>query len=77
VERRRNAEALDWALFEGEEEGRGERREERGEGGTAVDPICGMTVDIVTAQYIYEHEGQIYYFCCGGCQSTFAKSKVT
>jgi len=36
-----------------------------------------MTVDIATAQYTYEHEGQIYYFCCAGCQSTFAESKVT
>jgi xanthine dehydrogenase accessory factor len=76
VERRRNAEALDWALF-GEKERRGVKGEEREQGKTAIDPICGMTVDIATAQYTYEYEGQSYYFCCAGCQSTFAKSKVT
>jgi xanthine dehydrogenase accessory factor len=66
VERRRNAEALDWALFE-----------EKEVGGMAVDPICGMAVDIATAQYTYEYEGQTYYFCCASCQTAFATTKVT
>ena len=38
----------------------------------ANDPICGMAVDErngVTASY----EGRSYYFCCGGCKSTFEK----
>jgi xanthine dehydrogenase accessory factor len=63
VERRRNAEALDLTLF----------AKEAVEKETAVDPICGMTVEIATAQYTYEYNGQTYYFCCAGCQSTFAK----
>jgi Cu+-exporting ATPase len=41
--------------------------------GTAVDPICGMTVEMATAQHTYEYNGQTYYFCCAGCQSTFAE----
>lgn len=37
----------------------------------AIDPICGMTVDIATAQYQSERAGQVYYFCCAGCQARF------
>jgi xanthine dehydrogenase accessory factor len=40
---------------------------------TAIDPVCGMTVDITTARYIAEHEGQRFYFCCAGCQHTFER----
>ena len=38
----------------------------------AIDPICGMTVDIATAQYTLERDGQTYYFCCSGCRARFA-----
>ncbi len=37
----------------------------------AIDPICGMTVDIATAVYKTERNGQMYYFCCAGCQAKF------
>ncbi len=37
----------------------------------AIDPICGMTVDIATAAYKTERNGQMYYFCCAGCQAKF------
>jgi xanthine dehydrogenase accessory factor len=37
----------------------------------ATDPICGMSVDIATARYRSEREGQTYYFCCAGCQEKF------
>jgi Cu+-exporting ATPase len=37
----------------------------------AVDPVCGMTVDPVTAKFSTEHEGKRYYFCCGGCLAKF------
>lgn len=39
---------------------------------TATDPVCGMTVDTATAQHRFDHDGQTYYFCCGGCRDTFA-----
>lgn len=39
----------------------------------AIDPICGMTVDIATARYTSERDGQTYYFCCAGCKKTFEK----
>ncbi len=37
----------------------------------AVDPVCGMTVDVDTAHYTSEHEGTTYYFCAAGCQRAF------
>ena len=39
----------------------------------AIDPICGMTVDIATAHYMSERDGQTYYFCCAGCKRTFER----
>jgi Cu+-exporting ATPase len=40
--------------------------------GTAIDPVCGMTVDPARTQHSYEHQGTTYYFCCGGCRAKFA-----
>jgi xanthine dehydrogenase accessory factor len=37
----------------------------------ALDPVCGMTVQVASARYIATHEGQTYYFCSAGCQKTF------
>jgi len=41
--------------------------------GIAIDPVCGMEVEIATAEHMSEHEGEIYYFCCGGCKGAFEK----
>jgi xanthine dehydrogenase accessory factor len=35
------------------------------------DPICGMRVEIATAQYRSEVWGGAVYFCCRRCQETF------
>ncbi|MBD2456346.1 YHS domain-containing protein [Nostoc sp. FACHB-87] len=37
---------------------------------TAVDPICGMTVEKATALKS-ERDGQTYYFCSQTCLHTF------
>jgi YHS domain-containing protein len=37
----------------------------------AIDPVCGMTVDIATAKHSYELEGMMYYFCCPHCRKRF------
>jgi len=42
---------------------------------TAIDPICGMTVDPANAAGSYFHDGTTYYFCSKGCLQQFiAKS---
>jgi YHS domain-containing protein len=30
-----------------------------------------MTVEIATARYTAEREGQRFYFCCAGCKRSF------
>lgn len=40
---------------------------------TAVDPVCGMSVEIAGAIHTFEHEGRTYYFCCGGCRTRFSR----
>ena len=37
----------------------------------AVDPICGMTVKVASAQHVSNYDDQDYYFCCAGCKMTF------
>jgi YHS domain-containing protein/uncharacterized membrane protein YraQ (UPF0718 family) len=37
----------------------------------AVDPVCGMTVDPVTATERVQHEGATFYFCSSGCREAF------
>jgi YHS domain-containing protein len=45
--------------------------EDEAAGQTAIDPICGMTVEIATAEHTASHDGQQYYFCSPGCQKAF------
>lgn len=47
-----------------------EEREENIEG-EAMDPICGMSVEIAAARHISEHGDETYYFCCAGCKREF------
>ena len=39
--------------------------------GSAIDPVCGMTVDTATAKRKAEHAGETYYFCSAGCKTKF------
>jgi YHS domain-containing protein len=41
--------------------------------GTAIDPICGMTVALTDTAIILEHQGTTYAFCCNGCRAVFAE----
>ena len=38
----------------------------------AIDPVCGMTVDVASAQHRLERGGKTHYFCCAGCRASFA-----
>jgi xanthine dehydrogenase accessory factor len=42
--------------------------------GTAIDPVCGMSVDVATAEFHSSHDGAEYYFCCAGCQHSFEQA---
>jgi xanthine dehydrogenase accessory factor len=43
---------------------------------TAIDPICGMTVDVETAKYSSVVGGETIYFCCLRCKETFDRPPV-
>ena len=38
---------------------------------TAIDPVCGMTVDAVDTSHPLEVGDETYYFCCPGCRTAF------
>jgi xanthine dehydrogenase accessory factor len=38
---------------------------------TAVDPVCGMDVDVASALHRFERDGQTFIFCCAGCRASF------
>ena len=38
---------------------------------TALDPVCGMTVDMHTAKHRHTHGGHPYYFCSARCRERF------
>ncbi len=42
-----------------------------GPAGTAIDPVCGMTVDPRTAAGSHVHAGRSYWFCSTGCLDRF------
>ena len=39
----------------------------------AIDPVCGMTVEIASAHFSSEYNGRTYYFCAAGCKRSFDK----
>ncbi|NUT33589.1 MAG: YHS domain-containing protein [Hamadaea sp.] len=39
--------------------------------GTAIDPVCGMTVQITPTTLVTEHEESAVYFCAAGCKAAF------
>lgn len=39
---------------------------------TAIDPVCGMTVDTSAGKPHHEHGGETYHFCGQGCCDRFA-----
>ncbi len=45
--------------------------------GTAIDPVCGMTVTIAGAEHIAEHGEHTFYFCSEGCRSKFLADPVS
>ena len=44
---------------------------------TAIDPICGMTVDVENAKYSSVVDGTTIYFCCLRCKETFDHPQIS
>ena len=42
--------------------------------GTAIDPVCGMTVNKATAENRSFHDGRAYYLCSAGCKESLDKN---
>jgi xanthine dehydrogenase accessory factor len=41
---------------------------------TAIDPICGMTVEIATTRHKTSYDGREFYFCCPACKRQFERN---
>lgn len=38
---------------------------------TAIDPVCGMIVEVATARHQSSYDGREFYFCCPACKRQF------
>jgi len=41
---------------------------------SAIDPVCGMSVDPRTTEIVATIEGEHYYFCAEGCRKAFVEN---
>ncbi|HZU66572.1 MAG TPA: XdhC family protein [Ktedonobacteraceae bacterium] len=41
---------------------------------TAIDPVCGMIVEIAGSRHHSTYEGREYYFCCPACKRLFERN---
>ena len=41
---------------------------------TRIDPVCKMEVEVETAQYSTEYNGEKYVFCSPGCLQEFEEN---
>jgi len=39
----------------------------------AIDPVCGMSVEIAGARHTSVHNGSTFYFCCPACKREFER----
>jgi xanthine dehydrogenase accessory factor len=40
----------------------------------AIDPVCGMTVEIANTQHHVTYDGREFYFCCPACKRHFERN---
>lgn len=38
---------------------------------TAIDPVCGMTVEKEVDEHVATYQGRAYYFCSSSCRTLF------
>jgi xanthine dehydrogenase accessory factor len=53
---------------------RGGNRDFGGSSADALDPVCGMIVDMASARHKSQYLSITYYFCCARCKETFDRS---
>jgi xanthine dehydrogenase accessory factor len=41
---------------------------------TAIDPVCGMIVEIASSRHHSTYEGMDFYFCCPACKRLFERN---
>lgn len=41
---------------------------------TAIDPVCGMTVEVAVARHRTNYDGRDFYFCCPACKRLFERN---
>src|SRR6266699_2424023 len=41
---------------------------------SAIDPVCGMEVEIANARHHSDFEGRTFYFCCPACKRSFERN---
>ncbi|HEX7089435.1 MAG TPA: XdhC family protein [Longimicrobiales bacterium] len=41
--------------------------------GEAVDPVCGMVVEVAASRHSIEHGGRTFHFCCPRCMAAFGR----
>jgi xanthine dehydrogenase accessory factor len=53
-----------------------QRSEDTGSGvpETALDPVCGMIVEIASARHRSTYDGRDFYFCCPACKRLFERN---
>jgi Cu+-exporting ATPase len=44
---------------------------------SALDPVCGMRVNVSTAKHTFDHGGKTYYFCGRSCLEKFAANPAS
>ena len=62
-----------------DEESKQDTKEIRYEGSagivaSAIDPVCGMEVEIANARHHSDFEGRTFYFCCPACKRSFERN---
>jgi Cu+-exporting ATPase len=45
--------------------------DKQADAGSAIDPVCGMQVEVASAKHSADHHGQMYYFCSKSCHGKF------
>ena len=67
-----NRDSISDFLFSAHAQGHA-HRDEQDMPGTAIDPVCGMTVAAADSSLQLEHNGVTMYFCSPGCRAAFRK----